>query len=47
LDDNCWDAWYAKIEQFARQKAQLPEDDYYAWEEEQPKTLEVVLKKFR
>jgi hypothetical protein len=47
LDDNCWDTWYTKIEQFARQKAQLPDNDYYAWEEEQPKTLEVVLKKFR
>lgn len=47
LDDNCWDAWYAKIKEFARQEAQLPEDDYYAWEEEQPNTLEAVLKKFR
>lgn len=47
LDDDCWDAWYAKIKEFARQKVDLPEDDYYAWEEEQPKTLEVVLKEFQ
>jgi hypothetical protein len=40
-----WDAWYAKMEQLAKNNVYLSEDDYYAWEQGQPRTLEAVVKK--
>lgn len=43
--DDCWDAWYARMEQLAKSEAYLPGDNYYAWEEGQAKTLEAVVKK--
>ncbi len=40
-----WDAWYAEMEQLVRNKARSLEGDYYAWEEGQAKTLQLVVKK--
>ena len=39
-----WEAWYARIEQLSREDAQVPEDEYNAWEAAQPKPLEGVVR---